>query len=288
MLWITVRFRDVRIGCAALIALLHDVLVVLGAFAILGTFFGVEVDALFVTAMLTIIGFSVHDTIVVFDRVRENRPATPASRSTTSSTTASCRRFGRSINTSLTVVLTLIALFLIGGEAIQRFVLALLIGIVSGRTRRSSTRAPILVDWHLWEDRRHGRVAATRAPRARVGLLTSGRQPADKGAVKSAPWHPDHRSSTRASAGRRRPVACRRDAGVGRPGPGVCRPVAGLLARRGVHARVELAAWFDDPLAGLHDPALLPDADRLLRAADPGAGRATSGSWCSVTSTRTG
>ena len=71
--WITLRFRDVKFGVTALVALLHDVIVVVGIFAVLGTFFGVEIDALFVTAMLTVIGFSVHDTIVVFDRIRENR-----------------------------------------------------------------------------------------------------------------------------------------------------------------------------------------------------------------------
>ncbi|HEX4898541.1 MAG TPA: hypothetical protein VFV53_09320, partial [Candidatus Limnocylindrales bacterium] len=71
--WITLRFRDVKMGVTALVALLHDVIVVLGFFAILGTLFNVEIDGLFVTAMLTVIGFSVHDTIVVFDRVRENR-----------------------------------------------------------------------------------------------------------------------------------------------------------------------------------------------------------------------
>ena len=73
MLWITYRFRDVKFGVTALVSLLHDVIVVVGVFAILGTFFHVEIDALFVTAMLTVIGFSVHDTIVVFDRVRENK-----------------------------------------------------------------------------------------------------------------------------------------------------------------------------------------------------------------------
>jgi len=71
--WVTFRFRDFRMGATAIAALIHDVLVVVGTFAILGTFFKLEVDALFVTAMLTVIGFSVHDTIVVYDRIRENR-----------------------------------------------------------------------------------------------------------------------------------------------------------------------------------------------------------------------
>jgi len=73
LLWITYRFQDVKFGVTALVALVHDVIVVVGIFAMLGTIFRIEIDALFVTAMLTVIGFSVHDTIVVFDRVRENR-----------------------------------------------------------------------------------------------------------------------------------------------------------------------------------------------------------------------
>lgn len=165
--WITFRFRDVKFGVAALIALLHDVLVVIGAFAIFGTLFNVEIDALFVTAMLTIIGFSVHDTIVVFDRVRENKArhaGEPFDRIVNHSI---LQTFGRSIMTSLTVVLTLLALLLFGGSAISDFILALLIGIVSGTYSSIFVASPIVVDWHLWDDRRHGRIAATRAPRVR-------------------------------------------------------------------------------------------------------------------------
>lgn len=165
--WITYRFRDVKFGFAALIALLHDVLVVLGAFAIAGTFFGVEVDALFVTAMLTIIGFSVHDTIVVFDRVRENRARHAGEPLDQIVNHSILQTFGRSIMTSLTVVLTLLALLLFGGAAIQDFILALLIGIISGTYSSIFVASPIVVDWHLWEDRRHGRIAASRTPRAR-------------------------------------------------------------------------------------------------------------------------
>jgi preprotein translocase subunit SecF len=165
--WITYRFRDVKFGFAALIALLHDVLVVLGAFAIAGTFLGVEVDALFVTAMLTIIGFSVHDTIVVFDRVRENKARHAGEPFDEIVNHSILQTFGRSIMTSLTVVLTLLALLLFGGAAIQDFILALLIGIISGTYSSIFVASPIVVDWHLWEDRRHGRIAATRTPRAR-------------------------------------------------------------------------------------------------------------------------
>ena len=105
--WITLRFRDVKMGVTALVALLHDVIVVLGAFAILGTLLDVEIDGLFVTAMLTVIGFSVHDTIVVFDRVRENRVRHAGEPFAEIVNHSLLQTFGRSITTSFTVVLTL-------------------------------------------------------------------------------------------------------------------------------------------------------------------------------------
>jgi preprotein translocase SecF subunit len=132
MLWMTFRFRDFRFGMTALAALLHDVIVVVGAFAILGTFFGLEVDGLFVTAMLTIIGFSVHDTIVVYDRIRENRARHAGERFSAIVNHSILQTLARSINTSLVVIFTLTALFLFGGSAIRPFILALLIGIASG------------------------------------------------------------------------------------------------------------------------------------------------------------
>jgi preprotein translocase SecF subunit len=167
LLWITYRFRDVKFGVTALIALLHDVILVVGAFAIFGTLVGVEIDALFVTAMLTIIGFSVHDTIVVFDRVRENKARHVGEPFPDIVNHSVLQTFGRSITTSLTVVLTLLALLLFGGSAINGFILALLIGIVSGTYSSIFVAAPLLVDWHLWEQRRRGRPDPSRAPRAR-------------------------------------------------------------------------------------------------------------------------
>ena len=167
MIWITYRFRDVKFGVTALVALLHDVIVVVGFFAILGTFFHVEIDALFVTAMLTVIGFSVHDTIVVFDRVRENKARHAGETFADIVNHSILQTFGRSIMTSLTVVLTLLALLLFGGSAIQDFILALLIGIVSGTYSSIFVAAPLLVDWQLWDDRRHGRLTAARSPRTR-------------------------------------------------------------------------------------------------------------------------
>ena len=163
--WITFRFHDVKFGVTALVALVHDVIVVVGTFAVLGSFFGVEVDALFVTAMLTIIGFSVHDTIVVFDRVRENKArhaGEPFDRIVNHSV---LQTFGRSINTSFTVVLTLLALLLFGGAAIRFFVLALLIGIISGTYSSIFNASPLLVVWQEWENRRKGRTAPARVAR---------------------------------------------------------------------------------------------------------------------------
>ncbi len=164
--WITIRFRDVRMGVTALVALLHDVLVVVGVFAILGTFFRVQIDALFVTAMLTVIGFSVHDTIVVFDRIRENRYRHAGEPFSAIVNHSLLQTLGRSINTSMTVVITLTALLLFGGEAIRYFVLALLVGIVSGTYSSIFNASPLLVVWHERDDRRRqGQLTAARATR---------------------------------------------------------------------------------------------------------------------------
>ncbi|MDP9482102.1 MAG: protein translocase subunit SecF, partial [Chloroflexota bacterium] len=167
VIWMTIRFRDVRFGATALVALVHDVIVVIGIFAILGTFFRVQIDALFVTAVLTVIGFSVHDTIVVYDRIRENRArhvGEPFDRIVNHSI---LQTFGRSINTSLTVVITLTALLLFGGSATTYFVLALLIGIVSGTYSSIFNAAPLLVVWHDWDERRKARIEAASRPARR-------------------------------------------------------------------------------------------------------------------------
>ena len=162
--WITLRFRDMKFGVTALVALLHDVIVVLGIFAMLGTLFGVKIDGLFVTAMLTVIGFSVHDTIVVFDRVRENRARHAGEPFAEIVNHSILQTFGRSITTSFTVALTLATLLLFGGAATQEFVLALLIGVVSGTYSSIFNAAPLLVVWQEWEDRRHGRLTNTGKP----------------------------------------------------------------------------------------------------------------------------
>jgi len=154
VLYITWSFRKIpkpassfRFGICAIIALIHDVLVVVGIFAIFGHFFGVEIDSLFVTAVLTVIGFSVHDTIVVFDRIRENLKRMSSSSFSTVVNNSILQTLDRSLNTSLTVVLVLLALLLFGGESIKWFVVALLVGVVSGTYSSIFNASPLLVLW---------------------------------------------------------------------------------------------------------------------------------------------
>jgi preprotein translocase SecF subunit len=166
LIWVWIRFGNIKFGATALVALVHDVVVVVGIFAILGTLFGVQVDALFVTAMLTVIGFSVHDTIVVYDRIRENKARHAGEPFDQIVNHSILQTFGRSINTSLTVVITLTALLLFAGASIHYFVLALLIGIISGTYSSIFNASPLLVVWQLWEDRRRAeRLAAMRGGR---------------------------------------------------------------------------------------------------------------------------
>ena len=152
--WITFRFADFRMGMTAIAALIHDVIVVVGIFAILGTFVGLEIDALFVTAMLTVIGFSVHDTIVVFDRVRENRIRHAGEPFAAIVNHSLLQTLGRSLNTSLTTVIVLMALLLFGSDAIRSFVFAMVIGIISGTYSSIFNASALLVDWHEWDERR--------------------------------------------------------------------------------------------------------------------------------------
>ena len=161
LLWMTYRFRNLRFGMAALVALLHDVVVTIGVFAILGTVAGVEIDALFVTAMLTIIGFSVHDTIVVFDRIRENLARHAGAPYADIVNHSVVQTLGRSLNTTVTVLMTLLALLVFAGGSIRIFVLALFVGILSGTYSSIFNASPLLV-W--WEERTQARAAA----RARI------------------------------------------------------------------------------------------------------------------------
>ena len=154
LIYIWWAFRSVehayRYGTAAILAMLHDVLVVLGVEAILGYYLGWEADALFLTALLTVIGFSVHDTIVVFDRVRENSLLYRKIEYEKMVNHSIVQTLDRSITTQLTVMFTLFALVLFGGDSIRHFVVILLIGIFSGTYSSIFNAAPILV---VWENR---------------------------------------------------------------------------------------------------------------------------------------
>lgn len=148
-IWFAFRGVDhaVRYGTAAILAMLHDVLVVLGVEAILAYFLGWEADALFLTALLTVIGFSVHDTIVVFDRIRENSHVYRRVDYETLVNHSIVQTLDRSINTQLTVMFTLFALVLFGGSSIRHFVTILLVGIFSGTYSSIFNASPILVVW---------------------------------------------------------------------------------------------------------------------------------------------
>ncbi len=153
--YITYSFRGVihafRYGVSAIIAMLHDVSVVVGVEAILGHFFHWEVDALFLTALLTVIGFSVHDTIVVFDRIRENAAIHRRLPFEIIVNHSIVQTLDRSLNTQLTVLLTLLAMALFGGETVRHFVVILLVGVFSGTYSSIFNAAPILVVWENQE-----------------------------------------------------------------------------------------------------------------------------------------
>jgi preprotein translocase subunit SecF len=154
LLYIWYAFRKVshpfRFGVAAIIATIHDTLVVLGMGALLGHFLGWQVDSLFLTALLTVIGFSVHDDIVVFDRIRENSNIYRRIDFETVVNHSIVQTMDRSINTQLTVMITLLALALFGGNSIHHFVVILLIGVFSGTYSSIFNASPILV---VWENR---------------------------------------------------------------------------------------------------------------------------------------
>lgn len=154
LIYITYAFRGVshafRYGIAAIIAMLHDVAVVFGVEAIIAHFFHWEVDSLFLTALLTVIGFSVHDTIVVFDRIRENLNISKKQPYETVVNRSIVQTLARSINTQLTVMLTLLSLAIFGGITIRHFVIILLVGVFSGTYSSIFNASPILV---VWENR---------------------------------------------------------------------------------------------------------------------------------------
>lgn len=150
-LFLWYAFRSVpqpfRFGSAAVLALLHDVLLVLGVFSILGRTIGTEVNSFFITALLTVIGFSVHDSIVVFDRIRETVARGGGHDFAEAVNMSLLQTLGRSINTSLTLVFSILALLLMGGSSIRDFLLAMLVGTTTGVYSSVFIASQILVSW---------------------------------------------------------------------------------------------------------------------------------------------
>jgi preprotein translocase subunit SecF len=160
ILYISIAFSKVskpvaswKYGLIAVIALFHDIIITAGVFAILGHYFAVEVNTPFVVALLTVLGYSVHDTIVVFDRTRENLPKSRDSFAETVSHSLN-QTFVRSVNTVITVLLSLLAVLIFGGSSIRDFVLALMVGIFCGAYSSLFVASPLLVYFEQWQRRK--------------------------------------------------------------------------------------------------------------------------------------
>jgi preprotein translocase subunit SecF len=155
LLYITWAFRQIpkplRYGVSAIVALVHDVLIVLGIFSILGKAFDLEVNAMFIPGVLTVIGYSVNDTIVVFDRIRENVARAPDQPLARAVNTSLLETIGRSLNTSATLLFTILALLFLGGESIRNFLFVLLIGVVVGTYSSICIASQVLVVWETGE-----------------------------------------------------------------------------------------------------------------------------------------
>lgn len=161
--YLTIRFKF-DYALAAILGIAHDVLFVVGAFSLLGIFYDVQIDGLFITAILTVVGFSVHDTIVVFDRIRENLRYYSKKMSFGEIANASVNQtLARSINASLTTLLTLLALYFFGGVTTKDFVLAMILGIAIG-TYSSIFFCSVLVD--IWEDHKNNKTPAEKTTAA--------------------------------------------------------------------------------------------------------------------------
>ncbi len=161
IIYVAYAFRKVsrpvaswKYGVLAIVALFHDVLLVMGVFAVLGRYLGVEIDTAFIVAILTVLGYSVNDTIVVYDRIRENLQRHGGDNFSDVVNMGLNQTLMRSINTTFKTLLPLIALFIIGGASIHYFVLALLIGIASGAYSSIFIASPLLVVVYNWQERR--------------------------------------------------------------------------------------------------------------------------------------
>lgn len=148
LLYVWYQFKELKFGLSAIFAMFHDSLILLGSFSLLGAWLGVEVDVLFVTALLTTLSFSIHDTIVVFDRIREKQADHPKADFQAVVDAAILETLGRSINNSLTIIIMLLSLAWLGGETIRWFSVALLIGAITGTYSSTFTAAPLLFEWH--------------------------------------------------------------------------------------------------------------------------------------------
>ena len=150
-LYIWWAFRNVpspsRYGIAAIIALLHDTIIVIGLFAMLGKLFGVEVNTMFLIALLTVIGYSVNDTIVIFDRIRENIATYPNYSLSDVANLSVAESFGRSLNTSFTLIFAILALLLFGGPTIKNFLWVLLAGVIVGTYSSMGIATNLLITW---------------------------------------------------------------------------------------------------------------------------------------------
>lgn len=160
-LYIAFAFRKVsrpisswKYGVASLIALFHDILIPLGVFAVLGKFYNIEITTPIIAALLTILGFSVHDTIVIFDRIRENILRKGMGQFEETVNLSLNQTFGRSIGTVLTTLLVLISIFFFGGQTLKYFSLSLIIGITSGAYSSIFIASPLLVSWRKWDEKR--------------------------------------------------------------------------------------------------------------------------------------
>ena len=143
-----------RYGAAAIIALLHDAMIVIGIFSILGVLIEMEVGTMFLVAILTVIGYSVNDTIVVFDRIRENVLTFPNRELSEVVNLSISETIGRSLNTSVTLLITLMALMLFGGSTIREFLLVLLIGVVVGTYSSIAIASQALISWEYGDFKR--------------------------------------------------------------------------------------------------------------------------------------
>lgn len=139
------QFDELKYGVCAVLAMLHDSFILIGAFSLLGHFFNVEVDVLFVTALLTTLSFSIHDTIVVYDRIRELKRKNPRSNLEAIANVAVLETLSRSINNSMTIIIMLLSLAVLGGDTIRWFVIALLIGAITGTYSSTFTAVPLLL-----------------------------------------------------------------------------------------------------------------------------------------------